>query len=89
MRKSGEDDPLGCENTNMAHPGELIRFFLIEEGILADTAAKEAGIPVQQMYDLIDGKIAVTPDLADKLGQMWGTTPQTWMNLQARDDEHH
>jgi addiction module HigA family antidote len=70
----------------MSHPGELIRFFLIEEGVLADMAAEEAGIPVQQMYDLIDGKIAVTPDLAQKLGKLWGTTPQTWLNLQSRDD---
>lgn len=67
----------------MAYPGELIRFFLIEEGVLAETAAEEAGIPVPQMYDLIDGKIPVTPDLAEKLGKMWGTTPQTWLNLQA------
>ena len=70
----------------MAHPGELIRFFLLEEGVLAGTAADEAEIPVQQMYDLINGKIPVTPDLAEKLGKMWGTTPETWMNLQARDD---
>jgi addiction module HigA family antidote len=69
----------------MSAPGELIRFFLIEEGILAETAADEAGIPAQQMIDLINGVIPVTPELAEKLGRMWGTTPQTWLSLQERD----
>ena len=70
----------------MSQPGELIRFFLIEEGTLAETAAEEAGIPPQQLIDLINGVIPVTPELAEKLGKMWGTTPQTWLNLQARHD---
>jgi plasmid maintenance system antidote protein VapI len=65
----------------MSSAGELIRFFLLEEGVLAETAAEEAGIPTQQFYALIDGTIAITPELAEKLGTMWGTTPQTWINL--------
>lgn len=69
----------------MSQAGELIRFFLIEEGILAETAAAEAGIPPQQMTDLINGVIPVTPELAEKLGKMWGTTPQTWLNLQSQE----
>jgi addiction module HigA family antidote len=70
----------------MGHPGELIRFFLIEGGILAETAAEESGIPIQQMNDLIEGRIPVTAELAEKLGKLWGTTPQTWLNLQLGPD---
>ncbi len=70
----------------MSHPGELIRFFLIEEGVLAETAAEEAGIPTHKMVDLINGSIPVTPELAQNLGKLWGTTAEMWMNLQSRHD---
>lgn len=69
-----------------SHPGELLRFFLIEEGTLLETAAEEAGLPVAVVREIVNGTGSVTPEVAAKLGTLWGTSADMWMKLQARFD---
>lgn len=68
------------------HPGQMLRFFLVEEGTLLETAAEEAGLPVDVLRGIVNGTGSVTPEIAARLGTLWGTSAEMWMKLQARYD---
>ena len=47
---------------NPVHPGELVKANLEELGLSVAAAAKALGVTRQQLYNVIGGKSAVTPD---------------------------
>ena len=67
----------------MSRPGEFLRFLLVEEEMLVDTAAERTGLTPQQIAGVIAGTLPVTPELAEKLARLAGTTAQFWLKLQA------
>ena len=44
--------------------------------------AKELGIGVPRLNEIVRGRRSVTADTALRLARYFGTTPQFWMNLQ-------
>jgi addiction module HigA family antidote len=74
--------------TPLAHPGEHLREeFLPEYGLSAGALAKAMGLKDRTRIErLIREKQAITPDTALRLGRVFGTTPEFWMNLQAQHD---
>ena len=69
------------------HPGEILQSeFLDELGITPYALAKNTGIDKGNLSRIINGKSAVTADTALRLGQFFGTSPDSWMNLQVRYD---
>ncbi|MGH9323247.1 MAG: HigA family addiction module antitoxin [Vicinamibacteria bacterium] len=71
------------------HPGEMLREeFLKPLGLTQVDAARELGISVNRLNELVLGKRGVTADTALRLARRFGTTPQFWMHLQADWDLH-
>lgn len=67
------------------HPGEVLREDFLEPlGISVYRLAKETGVSAQQLGRVVKGTRGISGDLALRLGRFLGTSPQVWMNLQAR-----
>ena len=69
------------------HPGEiLLEEFLKPLGVTQVAFAEHLGTSLQRVNEIIRGKRGVTPDMAWRLSQAFGTTPEFWLNLQAAHD---
>ncbi len=69
------------------HPGEiLLEEYLKPLGISQNKLGRDLIVPVQRINEIVRGKRAVTVDTALRLGRYFHTTPQFWLNLQARYD---
>jgi addiction module HigA family antidote len=68
-------------------PGEiLLEEFLRPMGMTQTALAGRMSVPLQRVNTLINGKRAVTADTALLLSEIFGTSPEFWMNLQAQRD---
>ncbi|MFT5390930.1 MAG: addiction module HigA family antidote [Gammaproteobacteria bacterium] len=72
--------------TQSIHPGEHLAEFLQEYEISQSSLAKRMGVPRMRVSQIVRGERSITADSAIRLGVVFGTTPQFWMNLQARSD---
>ncbi|MBC8244549.1 MAG: HigA family addiction module antidote protein [Verrucomicrobia bacterium] len=71
----------------LSHPGRLLlREFIKPFGLTQYRVAKDAGIAHSSMTALVKGQRAITVETAMRLGLYFGTTPEFWLNLQARYD---
>ena len=68
------------------HPGEYIREALDDLGITQAALAKTLGISSMRISHLVREERPVTAELALRLGQAFGQSPQYWLNLQADYD---
>mgnify|MGYP000024963187 FL=1 len=65
------------------HPGEMLREEFLPEYSLSVTAlAEAAGVSRQSMNELLRERRAVSPEMSLRLGKLFGTTPEFWLNLQ-------
>lgn len=65
------------------HPGELLREeFLRPMGITPYRLAKELGVPVQRIHELVHERRGVTADTALRLSRYFGMSEGYWMNAQ-------
>lgn len=71
------------------HPGEmLLEEFLKPLGLTQVEAARQLGVSLNRLNELVLGKRGITADTALRLARRFGTTPQLWMHLQADWDLH-
>jgi addiction module HigA family antidote len=71
------------------HPGEmLLEEFLKPLGLTQTETARQLGISVNRLNELVLGKRGITADTALRLARRFQTTPQLWMHLQADWDLH-
>jgi addiction module HigA family antidote len=69
------------------HPGEvLLEEFLKTCGMSQNQLAGLMGVNVSRVNELIRGRRGVTGDTALRLARVCNTTPELWLNLQARFD---
>src|SRR6202046_1179417 len=69
------------------HPGEMLREeFLLPLGLTPGKVAKAAGIPRTRIERIVGEKIGISADTAVRLGRVWGTSAEFWLNLQMRYD---
>lgn len=68
------------------HPGEHIREALQGLGMSQAALAKALGVPAARISRLVREERPVTAELALRLGQAFGQSPQFWLNLQADYD---
>lgn len=71
---------------NPAHPGRLLKDDLDELGWTVAEAAEALGVTRQQLYRVINGTSAVTPDMAIRLEKGIGSTADTWLRMQTAYD---
>lgn len=68
-------------------PGEiLLEEFLKPLGLSQNRLARELRIPPGRVNDLVHARRSVTADSAARLAVFFGTSPDFWLNLQARYD---
>jgi addiction module HigA family antidote len=71
----------------LIHPGEILRDdFLQPMKISVYTLAQAIKVPRSRVNDIVLGRRGITADTAFRLARYFGTSPEFWMNLQARYD---
>lgn len=66
-----------------AHPGEIVREECLKPLGLTVTAAAEAlGVTRKALSDLLNGHTGVSPEMAIRLEQVFGSTADTWLRMQ-------
>jgi addiction module HigA family antidote len=69
------------------HPGEILKDEFPEPmGITPYRLAKEIGVSVPRVNDIVRSKRSISANTALRLGRYFGVSPQFWMNLQNRFD---
>lgn len=68
------------------HPGRLIKNEIDEMGLSVAAAAEGLGVTRQQLYNVINGKSAVSPEMAVRLEKGIGSTADTWLRMQVAYD---
>jgi addiction module HigA family antidote len=71
---------------NPAHPGRLVKVEIEELGLSVAEAAKGLGVTRQQLYRVINGECAITPEMAVRLEKAIGSTADTWLRMQMNYD---
>ena len=72
---------------NPPHPGEIIREDVLPELAISVTeAARQLGVSRVQFSRFINGRAAVSADLAIRLAMWLGGNAQSWMRMQADYD---
>ncbi len=69
------------------HPGEMLRMeFLPQYGLSVTALAEAAGVSRQSVNELLRERRAVSPEMALRLGKLFGNSPEFWLNLQRNVD---
>jgi antitoxin HigA-1 len=69
------------------HPGKvLFEEYLKPLGISQNKLGRDLNVPAQWINEIIRGQRTITVDTALRLGRYFNTSPQFWLNLQARYD---
>ena len=71
---------------NPAHPGRLIKDNIEALGLSVAKAAQGLGITRQQLYRIIRGQHAITPEMAVRLEQAFGGSADAWLRMQMSYD---
>lgn len=72
------------------HPGELLREDVIPATKRTKTEiAAMLGISRQHLYDILGERKPVSPDVAVKLGKLFGNGAGVWVRMQAAYDTWH
>lgn len=70
-----------------AHPGVILAEMYMQPLNVSVTKAAEAlGVSRKHVSAIVNGRAPVTPDMAARLGVVFGTEPDIWINLQAQHD---
>ena len=67
-------------------PGQGLKGDIDPLGLSIAEAAVGLGITRQQLYNVVDGRSAISPDVAVRLEQAIGGTAEGWLRLQTAFD---
>jgi antitoxin HigA-1 len=68
---------------NPPHPGEILKEDVLEaEGINVTEAAQQLGISRVTLSRLLNGKTGISVEMALRLAQWLGTSPDVWLRMQ-------
>ena len=71
----------------LIHPGEILRDdFLRPMKISVYMLARAIKVPRSRINDIVLGRRGITADTAFRLARYFGSSPEFWINLQARHD---
>ena len=79
----------GGESGRMApvHPGEMLREeFLRPLNLSVNALAIALAVPATRISEIVHERRGISGDTALRLGEYFRTSPEFWMNLQARYD---
>ena len=70
---------------NPAHPGEVLREFLPEDMTVVE-AARRLKVSRVQLSRLLNGRAAMTAEMAIRVALFTNTTPESWLTNQMQWD---
>jgi addiction module antidote protein, HigA family len=69
------------------HPGRVLKYDVLEPmNITVTAAAKMLRVSRKTVSELINERIALSPDMAVRISIATNTTPEGWMNMQTKLD---
>jgi len=69
---------------NPPHPGEIIRELCIDPlGLTVTRAAEGLGVTRKTLSLLLNGHAGISPEMALRLSQAFGRSPESWLQMQA------
>ena len=72
---------------NPPHPGEIIRDLCIKPlGLTVTEAAEGLGVTRKTLSLLLNGHAGISPEMAIRLSQSFGRSPESWLQLQLQYD---
>lgn len=71
---------------NPPHPGRGLKDDIDTLGLTVAEAAEALGVTRQQLYNLLNGKSGITPEMALRLEKGVGGTADAWLGMQAAYD---
>lgn len=72
-----------------SHPGALLDDIIPATGKTKVEIASLLGISRQQLYDILGERKPVSPNVAARLGKMFGDGAAIWLRMQAAHDAWH
>lgn len=71
----------------LTHPGEILLEDLIKPaGLTRNAVAKDIDLDPKALNKICACKASVSSDVAIRLAEYFGTSPELWMNLQSAHD---
>lgn len=65
------------------HPGEILRTEFLEPLSMSQTElARRIQVSYPRISEIVHARRGITPDTACRLGKLFGTTPDFWLNMQ-------
>jgi antitoxin HigA-1 len=75
---------------NPPHPGEIIRALCLEPlGLTVTDAAAALGVSRKTLSAILNGRAGISPEMAVRLSMAFGTSAESWLNLQTQYDLWH
>jgi addiction module HigA family antidote len=72
---------------NPPHPGRIVRQDCIEPlGLTITEAARVLGVTRQALNNVVNGKAAISAEMAIRLSKAFGSSPEMWLRLQSNYD---
>ena len=72
---------------NPVHPGRIVRHDCLEPlGLSVTEGAKVLGVTRQALNNVVNGKAAISPEMAIRLAKAFGSTAETWLRMQLAYD---
>ena len=71
---------------NPAHPGEIIQEYMEGFGLTVTGLAAHLKITRANLSRMIHGKTGVSAEMAVRLSEAFGTSPDVWIRMQANYD---
>jgi antitoxin HigA-1 len=69
------------------HPGLTVKFDCLDElGLSIAQGAKVLGVTRQALNNVVSGKSGISPEMAVRLSKAFGSSPETWLGMQADYD---
>jgi len=69
------------------HPGEMLREdFMPDYNLTVAALAKSLGVSRQTINELLRERRALSPEMALRLSQLFGNSPEFWLNAQRSVD---
>lgn len=72
---------------NPSHPGELLRDQCMKPlGLSVTATAKALGVSRQVLSDIVNQHASISPEMAIRIAQAFGSDPAFWLRLQTAYD---
>jgi len=68
------------------HPGEVLAGWIADLGLSVTAFAKHLGISRIMLSRILNQRAAVTADMALRLSEALGTSPDVWLQMQTQRD---